>query len=174
MALQGNHMPRLRGRSSGMERRLRILPFTRKPEAPDRALKAKLVAEGPGILRWLIEGCLAWQRIGLDPPKSVIAAGRGYFDNQDAFGRFVEEACILGEYLELAPDVLRKGFNAWAKDNGEEEMNGNAFGEAVDQFEPPVTDPPTKHLTRGRSNGRRWIRGIGLKPVAGVNRWSDP
>ena len=79
MAMQGNHMPRLRGQSTGMQRRLRILPVTRKPVTPDANLKAKLMAEGPGILRWQIEGCLAWQRVGLSPPDAVTDRGKQVF-----------------------------------------------------------------------------------------------
>jgi putative DNA primase/helicase len=164
MAMQGNHMPKLKGKSTGMERRLRILPVTRKPVTPDPHLKAKLITEGPGILRWLIEGCLAWQKIGLNPPDAVLAAGSKYFETQDVFSRWIEDKCMLDRYAELQPSALRASYNAWAKANGEDEMDGNAFGEAIDQFE---CDPP---LTRGRSNGKRWIKGIRIMP----EKTSDP
>jgi putative DNA primase/helicase len=31
-------------------------------------------AELPAILRWMIEGCLAWQEQGLNPPAEVVEA----------------------------------------------------------------------------------------------------
>jgi putative DNA primase/helicase len=163
MALQGNHLPRLRGRSTGMERRLRILPFTRKPEEPDRHLKAKLLAEGPAILRWLIEGCLAWQKIGLDPPQAVRVAGQTYFEGQDPFARWVEEWCILDPQAEMEPARLRASFNVWAQRNGEETMTGNAFAEAIEQYEPL---PPAKRLKRTKNNGKRLVVGLRLNPPA--------
>lgn len=159
LVMEGNHMPRLKGQSTGMQRRLRILPFTRKPVTVDRELKAKLLAEGPGILRWLIEGCLAWQKIGLSPPDEVLEAGSRYFETQDVFKRWVDDRCILDANAELAPSVLNKDYNLWAHDNNEPQMNGNDFSEALDQFE---CDPP---LRRGKSGSKRWVRGLMTKPL---------
>jgi P4 family phage/plasmid primase-like protien len=167
MALQGNHMPRLRGRSTGMERRLRIAPFDRKADPPDTNLKAKLRAEAPGILRWLIDGCLAWQKIGLQPPDAIKEANSKYFEAQDAFARWVDECCILDSIAEEPPGKLRKSFNNWAKVNGEDEiLSGQAFAEAIDQFE---TTPP---LIRDRTKHGRFVRGIRLKPEP-MKRWRD-
>jgi putative DNA primase/helicase len=167
MAMQGNHMPTLKGKSTGMERRLRILPVTRKPVTPDPHLKAKLITEGPGILRWLIEGCLAWQKIGLNPPDAVLAAGSKYFEAQDVFTRWIEDRCILDRYAEHTPSELRASYNAWAKANGEDEMNGNAFAEAIDQFE---CEPP---ITRNKTNGKRLIKGIRIMPLKTNNSWDN-
>jgi len=61
--LVGNHAPRLKGRSKAMERRMRIAPFKHKPEKPDHELKERLRSEQPAILRWCIDGCLAWDRV---------------------------------------------------------------------------------------------------------------
>jgi putative DNA primase/helicase len=161
--LHGNHMPRLRGRSTGMERRLRILPFDRKADPPDPTLKTRLRDEWPGILRWCIEGTLAWQKIGLQPPEAILAANASYFEAQDVFGRSIDECCVLDINLQLEPARLRGSFNTWAKANGEEELGGNAFAEAIDQFE----GAPLKRLS---SHGKRWVKGIGLKPTS---RWGN-
>ena len=161
--LHGNHMPRLRGRSTGMERRLRILPFDRKADPPDPTLKTRLREEWPAILRWCIQGALAWQKIGLQPPEAILAANASYFEAQDVFGRWIDECCTLDKNLQLEPARLRASFNNWAKANGEEELGGSAFAEAVDQFEDAT-------LRRFSSNGKRWVKGIGLKPA---QRWGD-
>jgi putative DNA primase/helicase len=168
LVMSGNHMPRLKGRSTGMERRLRIVPVTRKPVTVDRGLKLKLLAEGPGILRWMIEGCLEWQKIGLAPPDEVTLAGNKYFSDQDTFNRWVEECCQLDAYAELPPASLNKSFNDWAKANNEPLMNGNAFSEAIDQFE---SDPP---VWRGRTHGKRWVRGLLLNPPKSASPWDNP
>ena len=43
------------------------MPFTVTipAEERDRQLGEKLKAEWPGILQWMIDGCLQWQQIGL-------------------------------------------------------------------------------------------------------------
>jgi putative DNA primase/helicase len=156
--LHGNHMPRLRGRSTGMERRLRILPFDRKADPPDPTLKTRLREEWPAILRWCIEGAMAWQKVGLQPPDAILAANASYFEAQDLFGRWIDECCTLDKNLQLEPARLRASFNTWAKANGEEELGGNAFAEAIDQFEGAT-------LRRFSSHGKRWVKGIGLKPA---------
>ena len=114
----------------------------------------------------MIEGCLAWQKIGLQPPDAIKAANHRYFEAQDVFGRWVDECCILDKTLQLDPSTLRASFNDWAKANGEDEMNGNTFSEAIDQFD---CSPP---LTRGRTKGKRWVKGLGLKPPA-CGRYGD-
>ena len=168
LVMEGNHMPRLKGRSTGMERRLRILPVTRKPVTPDLQLKQKLLAEAPGILRWLIEGCLMWQRRGLAAPDAVMLASAKYFETQDVFARWIEDRCILDRYAEHSPTELRNSFNSWAKANGEDEMNGNAFSEALDQFE---SDPP---IQRGKQKSKRWVKGIRIMPTDTTQNWNGP
>ena len=76
------------------KRRFNIIPFTRKPPRPDRQLEEKLKAEWPGILRWMIEGCLDWQANGLVRPAIVAEATAEYFDDQDTFGQWLEECCL--------------------------------------------------------------------------------
>ncbi len=43
-------------------------PSPADPAVPDRDLEQKLKAEWPGILRWMIEGCLDWQAQRPDAP----------------------------------------------------------------------------------------------------------
>ena len=72
----GNHKPVLRNVDDAARRRFNIIPFTHKPENPDKELKDKLRAEYPAILRWMIDGCLDWQKNGLVRPAVVKEATR--------------------------------------------------------------------------------------------------
>ena len=67
---RGNHKPGLRSVDEAMRRRLKLLPFTVTIPAAERdfELTDKLRAEWGGILEWMIEGCLSWQRKGLNAP----------------------------------------------------------------------------------------------------------
>ena len=66
----------------------------------DKDLKQKLRAIKPGILRWIVEGCLEWQQIGLSPPSQVLDAVEKLSREEDYIGQFAQ-AC-----LESVPDEL--------------------------------------------------------------------
>ena len=93
LIIVGNHKPVLHNVDDAARRRFNIIPFVRKPAAPDPDLEAKLKAEGPGILRWMIEGCLDWQRHGLQRPTAVCAATEEYFADQDVMAQWLADAC---------------------------------------------------------------------------------
>ena len=89
-----------------IRRRVQLVPFLQNiPKAErDPDLGEKLKAEAPAILRWVIDGCLAWQRQGLNPPKSVREASESYLDGEDILGQWLAERCELGG---TRPDALR-------------------------------------------------------------------
>lgn len=154
ISLVGNYAPKLKGRSPAMERRLRVIPFINMPRTPDLELKEKLRTEYPAILRTMIDGCLTWQRDRLGTAKAITAATSAYFEQQDAFGRWLDERCIRGPGLRLRPGELLSDFNEWAKANGEETAGRNSFAELIDR---------TPGLEREKSDGVRWVKGIGFK-----------
>jgi P4 family phage/plasmid primase-like protien len=101
LVVVSNHRPKV-DLDGGMKRRLHLVPFRQvydldktktgaKP--PDRMLKEKLLAEAPGILAWMIKGCLAWQKRGLDPPASVLDYTTEFFADNDTLGEWIEQNC---------------------------------------------------------------------------------
>jgi putative DNA primase/helicase len=76
LAVIGNYKPSLRAVDEAIRRRLHLIRFTVTipPHRRDKSLEAKLQAEAPSILRWMLDGCLEWQRQGLAPPDIVKAA----------------------------------------------------------------------------------------------------
>ena len=93
LTIIGNHNAVLRNVDEAMRRRLNMVPFLVKPAVIDRQLEEKLLAEAPGILHWMIEGCLDWQANGLVRPEIVQAATDDYFSEQDVFGQWIEDCC---------------------------------------------------------------------------------
>ena len=65
-----NHMPTIENVDYAMQRRFNLVPFTVEigPGERDPALPDKLRSEAPAIMRWAVDGCLQWQRLGLRPP----------------------------------------------------------------------------------------------------------
>jgi putative DNA primase/helicase len=117
----GNHKPSLDSVNEAIRRRLYLIPFlvTITDAEKDKDLVEKLKAEWPGILAWLIEGCLEWQRDGLAPPQAVIDATADYLKTEDRYGMWLEECfdLVANEWTSAA--VLFESWQAWATANNE-------------------------------------------------------
>jgi putative DNA primase/helicase len=161
ICLVGNHAPRLKAKSKAMERRLRIIPFEHKPLKPDVGLKEKLRGEYPAILRWIIDGCLIWQRDRVGTCAAVETATGSYFAQQDAFGRWLADRCVIASTinpLSEKPSRLLMDYLAWLKDNGEQAIPSTEFREMIER---------TPGLRYATNKGTQWVRGIGLKAAEG-------
>lgn len=95
LLITGNNKPRLPATDAATVRRLHLIPFTRLPAKVDNTLKDRLVAEYPVILRRIIDGCLDWQRHGLNPPEVVRDTTAGYLAEHGLRQRWINEACVL-------------------------------------------------------------------------------
>lgn len=163
LTIVGNHMPVLHSVDDAMRRRFNVVGFTRKPQAPDPQLEAKLRAEWPAILRWAIDGCLDWQMNGLPRPEAVLSATEEYFREQDVLGQFLETCCIVAPDREEVGEAL---FGAWmdfAKRAGEDAGSGKRFASVLQKrgFQ-RCRDP------KGTRN-QRGFRGLELRPM----QWLD-
>jgi len=88
----GNHKPAIKGNDFGIWRRVRLIPFLENFEGrADEDLTEKLKMEAPGILNWIVQGCLLWQREGLKPPSKVVQAVQDYRTEEDTLADFLEE-----------------------------------------------------------------------------------
>lgn len=152
----GNHKPALKSVDDAIKRRMNIIPFTLRPEKPDKLLEAKLVAEWPGILRWMIEGCIDWQRHGLVRPQCVIDATDAYFEEQDVFGQWLNERCDVkrgdSRYMERA-SLLFASWTAFCKQNGDPPGNSTTFAETLSKG----------GFSKKRSNSGNIYLGIALR-----------
>jgi putative DNA primase/helicase len=155
--LSTNHRPVIRGDSDAMWRRVRLIPFDVViPDAQqDHALFNKLQAERAGILRWAVEGCLAWQREGLGQPEEVRVATRAYKEEMDTLGEFFAEHCVFEDGAAIAAGTLYTAYQDWAGKEEEQPMSKKAFGLLLK--ERGLTPGKVKG-ERGRERGWRGIR----------------
>lgn len=153
LLFMGNHKPELRNVEGGIRRRLHLVPFNVKPERPDVHLVDKLKAEWPQILAWAIEGCLEWQLEGLNPPAAVLAATNEYFEDEDAFGRWISERCTTDVGAEAISSELYEDWREWCGENGE-------FAGSQKRLS---TELKTRGFEQYRTSNSRGFRGIALK-----------
>jgi putative DNA primase/helicase len=154
--LATNHKPVIKDSSWAIWRRIRLIPFTVQiPEKEqDRQLPEKLQAELPGILAWMVRGCLSWQREGLSVPEEVNKATGEYRQEMDELGDFLEERCVVDPEESATAKGLYQAYGEWAEEAGERRpLSQKAFGTALAErgFE-----------RKRKAEGWYW-RGIGLK-----------
>jgi putative DNA primase/helicase len=132
----GNHKPSFRGVDEAIKRRVLLVPFLQLiPESErDLGLPEKLQAEWPAILRWAIDGCLAWQREGLKPPASALAATKDYLEAEDTLGQWLEERCVVHHKIDwTALNSLYADWCAWCDPRGQRPGTARSLGKVLDE-----------------------------------------
>lgn len=131
-----NHKPIIRGTDTGIWRRIHMIPFdVQIPEDKvDKNLTHKLKAEMTGIFKWCIDGCLMWQREGLQMPAAVLKSVREYRREMDVISAFIEDKCTLEGTVQAS--TLYAAYVSWADSNNEYCMSNTKFStELAKRFE---------------------------------------
>jgi putative DNA primase/helicase len=139
-----NDRPRITSGGHAIWRRVALVPFAVKfwkaetgdmgPEhlKADLSLPTKLKAELPGILAWMVRGCLAWQRDGLQPPAEVLVATGEYRDQQNTIGAFLAELCEVSNVVgDTAVKELYAVYLKWSETNNESPLGKIRFNDAI-------------------------------------------
>jgi P4 family phage/plasmid primase-like protien len=164
-----NHKPRITGTDLAIWRRVRLVPFQvqfwnpdeaaqpgdYRPEGlrQDKGLPAKLWVEAPGILAWLVTGCLDWRENGLGMPPAVAEATASYRDEQDLLGTFLAECCVRGVSYRVRAGWLYEHSRKWAEAGGEKSIPSQRdFGMSMTE----------RGFTRYTDNGT-WYKGVALQ-----------
>jgi putative DNA primase/helicase len=159
LVFAGNHKPGLRSVDEATRRRFNLIPFTVTiPEdRRDPELLGRLKEEGPGILQWMLDGCLAWQQQGLAAPEAVTEAIEAYLASEDALSGWIEDCCDLGDGKFEASGLLFASWRKWAQAAGEKRIDSQrSFGSALD----------SRGLEPGKTAGVRVRYGIALTDEA--------
>jgi P4 family phage/plasmid primase-like protien len=157
LLIAGNHKPTLHGADEAERRRFHLIPFsvTIPPEKRDPRLAEKLRAEAGGILGWMLEGFADWRARGLDPPAAVRGSTADYFEQEDALGGFLADAC------EVRPGAWEPSshvFGAWR-------AHAEAIGEPVGSQRRLTQRLESRGFRSGRETRAniRVIRGLRLR-----------
>lgn len=153
-----NHKPRIRDSSPAMWRRVKLIPFTVTIPVPDQdpGLRDKLLTEAPGILAWLVGGCVAWKAHRLGSCAAVDKATRAYRDESNTVVEWVALACTVARGASATHAELFGAFKVWCEREGEEPLGARAFGDRLEEAFAVVKRVPKVGRDRGYS-------GISLK-----------
>jgi putative DNA primase/helicase len=153
LVIAGNHKPSLRTVDEAIRRRLNLVPFTVTipPDERDPELTEKLKVEWPGILAWMIEGCLAWQRQGLSPPAAVRDATASYMDAEDSVSTWLGECCSRDPNAWESSTALFGSWSMWAKRAGEAIGSQKSFVQSLERG---------RGLTSKRNRDGRGFQGV--------------
>ena len=158
LAISGNHKPNFRSVDDAIRRRINLVEFTFRAARDNKQLGEDLKAEWPGILRWMIDGCLEWQRIGLNPPKSVTEATKEYLAEEDAHSQWINECCVKSGWGSSAS--LFGSWRVWAEARGERVGTSKGLSEALKKQGFKKEDFRTERGFNGlhvRPEAPRWV-----------------
>ena len=151
-----NHKPIIKGIDEGIWRRVRMIPFTvtiPKGEV-DRKLPEKLSMEVSGILNWAIEGCLKWQKEGLEEPKSIKEATNSYKEEMDIIEPFLLDMCFMNPLAKIEAKELFGAYSRWCEDEGEIALKNRTFYRLLEN----------KNVQKKRgTKSKTFLHGIGLQ-----------
>ncbi|GFK95469.1 hypothetical protein NNJEOMEG_03332 [Fundidesulfovibrio magnetotacticus] len=160
-----NHKPHAAAHEYAFWDRLRLVNFPFRyvdnPRAEnerqrDRTLPGRLEKELPGILAWLVKGCLLYQRDGIAPPRSVLAATEEYKREEDQIQDFIEE-CLIS-------------FDGTGKTDVERRTNAT---EIYDLYSRWFLKNRGKHVPRIHTFGKHLGRKLRKEKVGGLTYYYD-
>jgi P4 family phage/plasmid primase-like protien len=121
LVLSTNHKPRVADATNAAWRRLKLVPWTViiPQEQQDRNLMAKLKAEAPGILLWMLDGVAALQEEGIVDPEIIKNATLDYRHDENPIQDFLDEMCMFAPNAWIANGELYQRYNQYCATLGE-------------------------------------------------------
>ena len=125
LVLYTNHLPKVKGTDDGIWRRIIVIPFNHKFTKDNADIKnySDVLYEEAGefVLTWVIEGARkAYEsNFRLKNPAIVQKAIDSYKKENDWFGRFIEECCIVGEEEKCKSNDLYQRYRDFSVSQGE-------------------------------------------------------
>jgi putative DNA primase/helicase len=88
LVMLSNYRPSADSTDAALWRRVQLVPFevVIPLERRDPRLADSIRAEAPGVLNWIVQGALTWQRMGLAPPEVVRKQTEAYRESEDMIG----------------------------------------------------------------------------------------
>jgi len=147
-----NHRPVITDDSHAMWRRVLLIPWERRIEPRDqvRDLVERIVAaEGAGVLRWAVEGCLKWRENGLLVPADVRASTDRYRANEDSLGSFIEDALVVEDGSVVGTNSVLRAYEQWCVRQSLHERNRVGRNQLLGRLEDRLGVPRVRRRVNG-------------------------
>ena len=138
-----NHKPVVKSTDDGIWRRLHMLPFHRNMSTDptivkDPTFKNRVRADLEGVLAWIIEGALNYQKNGLKKAGAVAHESEQYRTDMDLLAEWIETCCDVGPHYRASVESLWKSWESFAKERGllNYVKNSNLLGRRLEQKYP--------------------------------------
>jgi putative DNA primase/helicase len=131
--VMSNYAPVIKGTDWAIWRRVKRIPwnydFSLHPEEKDPDFPAKLRAEAPGILNWMLAGLRHYLENGKKLPecKSVVNATSQYRMDMDIIGRFVKESLEFKPTATAFQKKIYSAYKRWCEQNDELPVKARRF-----------------------------------------------
>ena len=113
-----NEMPLMSSAGKAMERRIHVYPFRYPVADPDPLLGQLLRAQSAGILRWMIDGAVAYYSSGLFRSPTVEGANAEYLRENDIVQQFLDEYTHADPNGRVNGGVLYERFRGFLEQEG--------------------------------------------------------
>lgn len=119
MVVHGNYQPEVRDHSDGFRRRIKLVPFSNQVTPNERVTELGRKLAGPGVLRWLVEGAVAYASVeALPPSQKISAATTAYLDEQNHMKRWLAEWCVADSEYAAAIGDMYSTYQFWCRQEG--------------------------------------------------------
>lgn len=140
---------------TGMQRRLRVVPFNARPDRPYAAFKSTLENDPTAraaLLNWAYEGFRLWHSQGFDLGMSaeIEAATGAYWKDQNPYERFAAERLTFGPDFTMSSARLKALFEEWAEENGTKMGRGVKMAELYAFIQKPEYGAESGRTKEGR------------------------
>ena len=155
--IRTNHRPVIHGTDDGIWRRLHLVPFKRKfaEDERDPWLEGRLADELPGILAWMVDGCLEWQKIGLSPSPLVRSESATYRTESDLLGEFLQDECVLDSNSRESQRIVFSAWCIWCANNAVRNGSKASFSRKLHE----------RGIVDVKNSGTRFYAGLKLGKV---------
>ena len=129
LVIRGNHKPIITDDDDGIWRRIHLLPFDRRfgPDEKDMELEAKLMAEGSGILLWMVQGAVEYFKRGLVRKGRVATASSAYRKESDLMAQWLDEETEQAPEFECLQQMTYSNYKVWCQSQGLKPMCKKQF-----------------------------------------------